>query len=279
MKFNNEYLLDYLYNFEINKHSLDEYNWLPSVRYRNIIAEATRDLLSLTGNTVIFPAIICHSHQQVCYICNDPKLSIAYSGTMLKTADPYFDLAAESSEDFFSPLLHYPKNNAVYTKTLDVYAKKFNFFDTLALIRHCEDLTIIIGLGHNKPIVNVHTLYEQHQQQIEEIAIYLFGYFKDLYIEQHPGLKYTRFMQDESYRKEVIKGYYDANKFDASIITPRECECLYWISKGKTSQEAAKLMNISVHTINEHKKSISKKMSTNNMSQSVYLAVKHQLIV
>lgn len=279
MSYTGEDLLNYLYDFDINKNTLDDYNWLPSIRYRNIIAQTTNDLKQLTGHSIIIPAIVCHSGKHVSYLTNDPLFSIAYSGTMLKIFDRFFQLAAKSNGDFFAPTLHYPIGDKGLHKTLDIYTKRFNIYHSFALVRHCDDVTIVIAVANHCRINNIEESYNANVHTIENIAINMFDYLKDLFIEQLPGLKHTEFMKNKNFRNAVIKGNYKTPNFNAEQITPRECECLYWISKGKTSKEAAEIMNISAHTINEHKKSITKKMNTSNMSQAVYLAVKHQLII
>ena len=279
MNCDNDNLLNYLYDFKIDKNSLDQYNHLPSVRYKSIIAQATKELKKLTKHSIIIPAIVCRSGQHVSYLSNNPLFSIAHSTTMLQSFDHYFKLAAQSEDEFFAPSLHYPKDNKSLQKTLDIYAKKFNIHHSFALVRHCDDVTIVIAVANEQPVNNIEQCYKNYAENIETIAIEMFNYLKDLFIEQLPGLKYTNFMSDKNYRETVIRGHYKANKFNAEQITPRECECLYWISKGKTSKETAEIMSISAHTINEHKKSITKKMNTANISQAIYLAVKHQLIV
>lgn len=49
-------------------------------------------------------------------------------------------------------------------------------------------------------------------------------------------------------------------RLDSDPLTPRERQVLKLIAEGKTSKEIAKLLFISIHTVNNHRKNIKKKL-------------------
>ncbi len=55
-------------------------------------------------------------------------------------------------------------------------------------------------------------------------------------------------------------------------LTPRQFEVLQLIAAGKTNQEIAVILNISLHTINTHVEHIFKKLGVNNRTEAALLA-------
>lgn len=56
-------------------------------------------------------------------------------------------------------------------------------------------------------------------------------------------------------------------------LTPREMEVLRLIAQGKTSKQIAEALNLSVFTVNNHRKHICKKVSLHSTAQLVAYAV------
>jgi DNA-binding CsgD family transcriptional regulator len=57
------------------------------------------------------------------------------------------------------------------------------------------------------------------------------------------------------------------------MLTPREQEVLEMIGQGKTSKQIAGALNLSVFTVNNHRKHICKKMGLHSTAQLVAFAV------
>jgi len=57
------------------------------------------------------------------------------------------------------------------------------------------------------------------------------------------------------------------------MLTPREQEVLEMIGQGKTSRQIAGALNLSVFTVNNHRKHICKKMGLHSTAQLVAFAV------
>jgi LuxR family transcriptional regulator, transcriptional activator of the bioluminescence operon len=52
-------------------------------------------------------------------------------------------------------------------------------------------------------------------------------------------------------------------------LTPRELECLTWASKGKTTWEISRVLDISEHTVNFHLRNANSKLGATNRRQAV----------
>lgn len=57
-----------------------------------------------------------------------------------------------------------------------------------------------------------------------------------------------------------------------SPLTVREAEILYWISKGKTNKEVAKLLFLSPHTIKSHLWHIYNRIGVRNRYRAIVMA-------
>ena len=61
-------------------------------------------------------------------------------------------------------------------------------------------------------------------------------------------------------------------------LTPRESEVLTYLSKGFTIKEIASLMGIKWFTVNDHIKSIYKKLNVSSRAEAAVLATKQGLV-
>ena len=66
--------------------------------------------------------------------------------------------------------------------------------------------------------------------------------------------------------------------FDHERLTPRETEVLTYLSKGFTIKEIAQLMGIKWFTVNDHIKSIYKKLNVSSRAEAAVLASKQGLV-
>jgi two-component system, NarL family, nitrate/nitrite response regulator NarL len=61
-------------------------------------------------------------------------------------------------------------------------------------------------------------------------------------------------------------------------LTPRESEVLTYLSKGFTIKEIAGLMNIKWFTVNDHIKSIYRKLNVSSRAEAAVMASRHGLV-
>lgn len=64
---------------------------------------------------------------------------------------------------------------------------------------------------------------------------------------------------------------------DVSLLSKRELEVLALITQQNTTSEIAELLNLSVHTINSHRKSILKKLNLKSPIELIVYALEHKL--
>lgn len=61
-------------------------------------------------------------------------------------------------------------------------------------------------------------------------------------------------------------------------LTARELDCLHWVALGKTNGEVAEILNVSIHTVHSHMKSLLGKLQVNTRAKAVLLATQKGLI-
>jgi transcriptional regulator EpsA len=83
---------------------------------------------------------------------------------------------------------------------------------------------------------------------------------------------------DQPWRCDSVVGtateYENMNK--NNHLSARELEIMDWVRKGKTNQEIAMILNISVFTVKNHLQRIFKKLDVMNRAQAVASIVGHQ---
>jgi DNA-binding CsgD family transcriptional regulator len=62
-------------------------------------------------------------------------------------------------------------------------------------------------------------------------------------------------------------------------LTPREIEVFGLVAQGKTSKQIAETLAISVHTVNNHRKRICRKVGVHSTAELVAVAARHFLIL
>jgi two-component system NarL family response regulator len=60
-------------------------------------------------------------------------------------------------------------------------------------------------------------------------------------------------------------------------LTPREQEVCGLVAQGKTSKQIAEALEISVHTVNNHRKRICRKLGVHSTAELVAVAARHFL--
>lgn len=258
--------------------SPEAFLWIPSVRYSNEISKTVSHLSRTSIIDFICPTVVLGNGDVFYYTCNNPILASAYSSTLLCKIDNYFKIALQKNKSHFYPMLDYDDADTLQKNIIDILSNKFGIHNAYCLVRPCDDLTLVVGIGTREPISHYDDFFKNTYRLVEKTLIDYFNKLMPLYIEQCPSLKNTQFAKDARYRENVISGEFKPSHIDIDSITPREAECLYWSSKGKNSAEIADIMNISKYTVTEHKKSIMLKLNSKNMVNAVYKAIKYNLI-
>jgi DNA-binding CsgD family transcriptional regulator len=61
-------------------------------------------------------------------------------------------------------------------------------------------------------------------------------------------------------------------------LTDRERECLFWVSEGKTTEDIAMILGVSAHTVNKFIVSSIQKLSADNRTMAVAVAIRNGVI-
>lgn len=88
------------------------------------------------------------------------------------------------------------------------------------------------------------------------------------------GKSYVSKSLSKEWTQEMIKLYQSGTKSQKEILTTREKEVLKLIVEGKASKEIAKVLFISIHTVNNHRVNIIKKLKIKKPAELVKYAIK-----
>ena len=83
------------------------------------------------------------------------------------------------------------------------------------------------------------------------------------------------FPNDDTFQRNLAKG---TESLQSLKMTPREFECLFWLSRGKTTGEISQALKISERTVNFHITNLCEKLGAANRTQAIGMAVSLKLI-
>lgn len=61
-------------------------------------------------------------------------------------------------------------------------------------------------------------------------------------------------------------------------LDKKECVCLFWAAKGKTTEETAKIMNMSSGSIEASRRNIKRKLQASSLAQAVFEGMRFDFI-
>jgi DNA-binding CsgD family transcriptional regulator len=79
-------------------------------------------------------------------------------------------------------------------------------------------------------------------------------------------------------RKGLLSPLYNSFKHKSITLTVQQRKCLVWVAEGKSTEEIALILNISVSTVNKHLDSASKSLNTNSRAHAVAKVIDGNLI-
>lgn len=92
------------------------------------------------------------------------------------------------------------------------------------------------------------------------------------------GISFPELLQHTLELMEKFLAQLHYTELAAYRLTRREIECLAWVSEGKTSNEIAKIVSLSEHTVNHYLLSATRKLNTFNRTEAVVKALRAGLI-
>lgn len=82
----------------------------------------------------------------------------------------------------------------------------------------------------------------------------------------------------EEFSDEVIKAYRENGVFPCETLTNREIEVLKLVAEGLTSKEIAKILSISIRTVEHHRANLLKKLNLKNTADLIKHAIQNGFI-
>lgn len=131
------------------------------------------------------------------------------------------------------------------------------------------------------------TMYETEQYIIEMLRSGASGYILKRAAARELVSAIQAVSQGNAYlypsvAKKVLNGYLEqikAGEKKGERLSVRELDVLCLVAEGKTNKEIAKLLSISVHTVQTHRLNLMKKLKVHDRTQLVRYAIREGLII
>jgi len=146
-----------------------------------------------------------------------------------------------------------------------------------------------IKRGNPSVKVLILTMYETEQYIIEMLRSGASGYILKRAAARELVSAIQAVSQGNAYlypsvAKKVLNGYLEQIKAgekedDHERLSVRELDVLCLVAEGKTNKEIAKLLSISVHTVQTHRLNLMKKLKVHDRTQLVRYAIREGLII
>ncbi len=95
---------------------------------------------------------------------------------------------------------------------------------------------------------------------------------------QHLGMAIQHACKGESYLCPTLSAVMcrPANNPEGSALTPRERDVLHWIASGYSSKQIGRLLGVSPHTVDTHRRSIMQKIGAHKVADLTRHAIAHE---
>lgn len=187
------------------------------------------------------------------------------------------DFSGYSAKEFMEGGLFFTLNKLYYKPDLDVFGT-YIFKEILRFYQSLPpDERMLYSFQNNYRFIKSSGELRKLQQQCtilefdyEGNPLIVFGMCSDIThfkTDNRITLMFSRQNYD-GIQMEVVKHYYPDGE-TALLFTKREKEVLQLISNGLNSMDMANLLNISTHTVKNHRKNLLKKSNTQNTAQLI----------
>jgi DNA-binding CsgD family transcriptional regulator len=206
-------------------------------------------------------------------LTNDVDAYVKYVQNGLDKVDMQWktDFAQKSQDDFPGDLFQDP----CQIRVREILSQQFQHHHPYRIVRRSHELTLIYTCITRQKIEDTQKFYQQTHQKLKECVVFLYDSLLELCAENLPLLKYTRFYENKTYRQNFISTGHQPQPMQ---LTERELECLYWASRGKSSDEIALILTKSKNTVKHQLQSAINKLQAQNIAHAVYLACTNGVI-
>ncbi len=246
---------------------LNEYNHIPTVKYRERVAIFCDKFRKLLPNFEDFCATIILNSGQRVWMANHPLDAIEYVNQGLDRGDTRLFKKLYNGKTYH---LFYQNEDIDYIDNLiKLFAEERKTFRCYGIHRVCFDCTLVITLGTNEEIDDLEKFYHDTINLFEKMTCEFFDEMIDAFITEMPPLNNTRFATEKNFREFVIK---NREVFKPINLTNRDKEILYLSSLGKTAEEIALITDLTFETVSTYRKRVIKKLNAKNLIHAVNLA-------
>jgi len=109
-------------------------------------------------------------------------------------------------------------------------------------------------------------------QLLPVLNLNVFFEIADIKTDETIVLTIFKYAKNEGYRKVFTKEY---GKNNSSLLTQREMEIIRLCHEGLSSKMIAEKLNLSIHTVKNHKRHCMDKTSTHNISELIHSCIQH----
>lgn len=157
--------------------------------------------------------------------------------------------------------------DALQQQAID-FRHQHNIYLRYGLARHCDDCHVLIFCGKETSIVQQRDADDTILSVLEQLAIQLINDVIDDIQTALPKLKKSRFISDDNYRQHIISN----RSSHLAKLFPSEVEVLYWAARGKTAEETALILGLTINTLYSYRKNAIAKLNCSNIAHAVHKA-------
>ncbi len=250
--------------------NLDDYNHILSVRHREVISKICDPLNSVESIKSVSLFINFNNGFRFA-ISNMPLWAIPYRtlgyADIDSDVDPIFH---ENESHFFHSKMAYGEPQK---HILGKLKSHHNLAPSFALVRKCSDCIVIFEVYSDHEITNIEEYYKKNQLKVSKFCVTFIEDILDIIKEQNRELRYFRFIYDQEYRRNVLLQVPTQEE-----LSPREKDCVYWASLGKTAEETGVILNIAKKTVEKYLEKSKNRLNCRNTAHLVATCIRNKII-
>lgn len=166
--------------------------------------------------------------------------------------------------------LEFLQSNKVDVVVLDITMEKMDGIETTRLInqKYPDVQVLILSMFKRKSFV------------VKLLQAGAAGYvLKDKSKDELVGAIHNVYNGIPHYGLEVLRIASEINRLEPSVqLTPRELEIVCLVAQGKTTKEISEYLNISILTVNTHRRNVLHKLELRNATELTHYAIREGLI-
>ncbi len=245
-----------------------ELPYIASLKHKSEIDASCKDIIKACG-VEFFIVYILFKNKQIFVLSNTySHLSDYYQEGMYKHD-------SSTSRALFENKGYYLCDNdkGISETYSNLLRNKYSVHRVFYKIYSTPDFDIVLGAANRTPIADKMRFYTKVGHDFENCAINFIEKNKNIFKHYNLELKHSPYFNNPILLKNIFQ-----NIEITPSLTTRERECLALTAKGYTTNEIARMLGISKHTVEEYKGLIMKKLNAVNMPNAIYLAMKQGLL-